>query len=302
VSKILITGSNGLLGQNLVMMLLELPGFDVIATSRSANVIPIKSGYKFMQLDITDPDSVEEVFKFANPDIVIHCAAMTQVDPCELNPEVANQINIEGTRNVANVCEKIGAKFIYISTDFVFNGLGGPYSEEDPPDPVSHYGITKLEGEKITQNLAVPWAIVRTILVYGVTPAMSRSNLVLWVKKELEAGNQIRVVNDQFRMPTLVDDLAEGIIEIAKSGSTGIFHLSGKEFDSVSNLAIKVAKHFKLDASLIHPIASEELNQPGKRPPSTGFNLKKAQKVLGFEPKSFEKGLFVVQNLLEKKN
>ncbi len=259
---------------------------------------PSSAGYEFISLDITNRSDVFARLESFNADVIIHTAAMTQVDPCELNQDLANRVNVEGTRNMADLATKCGAKFVYVSTDFVFDGLSGPYSESDLPNPVSHYGMTKFEGEKITKGLSVPWAIVRTILVYGVTPAMSRSNLVLWVKKALEEKKPIRVVTDHFRMPTLVDDLAWGIVEIVKRDARGIYHLSGNELNSVYDLAVQTAKFFKLDESLISPIQSDVLNEPGKRPPKTGFLLRKSQKDLSYQPKSFEEGLGVVQNLL----
>ncbi len=300
MTKILITGSNGLLGQNLLKQLIRRGDCQILAISKSPDVYPVKSGYQFVQLDITQRQDILAISEFFRPDVVIHAAAMTQVDPCELNPELCMQVNVEGTRNMADLATSCSAKFIFISTDFVFDGENGPYSENDDTCPVSQYGWSKLEAEKITQELTVPWAIVRTILVYGLTPAMSRSNLVLWVKNSLEQGQAIRVVEDQFRMPTLVDDLAWGIIRIMDLKRQGIYHLSGSEMASVLDLAVQTAQYFGLDTHLISAIHSNELNQPGKRPPATGFILDKAIKELNYQPKIFTQGLSVVQNLLEK--
>lgn len=300
MKKVLLTGSNGLLGQNLLKQFLLEKGFEIIATSRSENVFPIKTGYRFIQLDITDREQVHKIADDVRPDVIIHGAAMTQVDPCEEHKDLANLINIEGTRNIAELAEECRSQLVYVSTDFVFDGESGPYSEDSQVNPVSHYGYTKLAGERICSALSVPWSIVRTILVFGVTPAMSRSNLVLWVKASLESGKAIRVVDDQFRMPTLVDDLAWGIKRIVDIEASGIYHLCGKEMHSVYELAIKVAEFFNLDESLISPISSGELNEIGKRPPKTFFNLEKAIKSLDYQPKSFVEGLVVVQNLLEK--
>jgi dTDP-4-dehydrorhamnose reductase len=229
---------------------------------------------------------------------VIHCAALTQVDPCELNPELCDRVNIGGTRIVAKAAEEAGARFIYLSTDFVFDGLNGPYGENDHPNPVSAYGWSKLQGEYITSSLKVPWVIVRTILVYGITPAMNRGNLVTWVRDSLINNKPIRVVDDQFRMPTLVDDLAVGIIRIIERNKTGIYHLSGPEMTSVLDFALQTSRFFKLDESLISPIHSESLNQPGRRPVSTGFVLDKAIAELDYSPRNLDQGLSVVRNLL----
>lgn len=300
MKQILITGSNGLLGQNLLSQLLQRSDLDLLALSKSGNIYPEKSGYRFIQADISDALAMEELAKVYHPDVIIHAAAVTQVDPCELNPEECFRVNVEGTRNLAQWAEKGGSHFIYVSTDFVYDGENGPYRESDPACPVSQYGWSKLEGEQICKDLSVPWTIVRTILVYGVTPAMSRSNLVLWVKNELEQDRPIRVVEDQFRMPTLVDDLAWGIIRIMDLQKEGIYHLCGPELASILDLALITARFFKLDTELISPILSASLNQPGRRPKSTGFILEKARKELNYSPKKFQDGLAVVQNLLEK--
>ncbi|MCK5821498.1 MAG: SDR family oxidoreductase [Bacteroidales bacterium] len=300
MKKILISGSNGLLGQNLLDQLIPRHDCQILAISKSPDLYPCQSGYSFKQIDLSQRQNVLDIPEYFCPDIVIHGAAMTQVDPCELNPDLCTKVNVEGTRNMADLSASCGAKFIYISTDFVFDGEGGPYKEDDILNPVSHYGWSKLEGEKITQSINVPWAIVRTILVYGLTPAMSRSNLVLWVKESLEKKQAIRVVEDQFRMPTLVNDLVWGVIRIMDLEKQGIYHLSGSDYRSILELAIEIAQFFDLDTSLISPIHSSELNQPGKRPPNTGFILDKARTELGYQPKNFNQGLTVVQNLLEE--
>jgi len=298
IKKVLITGSNGLLGQNLIKILRGNPDYQLFALSRSPNVYPDQDGYTFIQLDLTEEAAVNKLAKDILPDVIVHAAAMTQVDPCELNPADCESINVDATRNIAKLAGRCGSHLVYISTDFVFSGENGPYREEDQVDPVSIYGESKLAGERITMKLSVPWSIVRTILVYGVTPAMSRSNLVLWVKNSLEAGKAIRVVNDQFRMPTLVDDLANGIGSIIKGQKEGIYHLSGDEYGSVYDFSLRIARFFSLDESLISPISSASLEQAGKRPPDTGFILDKAEKELNFKPTSFVNGLTVVQNLL----
>lgn len=297
--KVLLTGANGLVGQTLIRRIRQLPGYEILATSGSESRIAGPARTRFLQMDITSSEQVKAVFEKFVPDVVVHCAAMTQVDPCELDPEMCDKVNIGGTRVVARASGESGARFIYLSTDFVFDGLNGPYSEDDQPNPVSMYGWSKLQGEFITRSLSVPWVIVRTILVYGLTPFMSRENLVTWVRNSLISQKPIRVVNDQFRMPTLADDLADGIIRIIEKGRTGIYHLSGPEMTSVHDFAVTTARFFNLDESLISPVASFSLNQPGKRPRSTGFILEKASEELDYSPRNLNQGLGVVQNLLE---
>ncbi len=298
--NVLLTGANGLVGQTLVRKILPIEDVSLLATSASECKIKGMVPAGFRQLDVTSAGQVQSVIREFKPDVVIHCAAMTQVDPCELNPGLCEKVNIEGVRNVAKASEEAGAHFIYLSTDFIFDGLRGPYLEEDQPCPISLYGWSKLQGEFVARSLTTPWAIVRTILVYGITPAMNRSNLVTWVYDSLTGNKPIRVVDDQFRMPTLVDDLAEGIIRIFQKQKQGIYHLSGPELTSVYDFAIKTAEEFNLDLTLISRISSDSLNQPGRRPVSTGFVLDKAIEELGYAPRNLSDGLFVVRNLLDE--
>jgi dTDP-4-dehydrorhamnose reductase len=296
--KILLTGAKGFVGQSLARQIKLLPEFELLATSASDRYISGLEPVHHMQMEITSPKQVETVFKVFKPDVVIHCAALAQVDPCELDPDLCDRVNIGGTRLVAKNAEEAGAKFIYLSTDFVFDGMNGPYSEDDQPNPVNVYGWSKMQGEFITRSLKVPWAIVRTILVYGITPVMNRSNLVTWVRDSLISLKPIRVADDQFRMPTLVDDLADGIIRIIEKNKTGIYHLCGPEMKSVHDFAVQTARFFNLDESMISPVHSDSLNQPGQRPMSTGFVLDKAIEELDYCPRNLDQGLSVVRNLL----
>lgn len=292
--RILITGANGLVGQKLVTNLQNKTSLDFLATSLHANKIETPSLFSLRLMDIRNEKEIASVFSFYKPDVVIHTAAMTDVGPCETQQDKCWEINVKATGNVVRACNCHHSKLIYISTDFVFDGEGGPYKEDDLPNPVSFYGKSKLEAEKVVMQNMDDWAIVRTILVYGISSNMARSNIILWVKKNLEAGQAIRVVSDQFRMPTLAEDLAEGIVQIAIRGAKGIYHLSGKDYLSIYEIAMKTADFFNLDKSLISPVSSAELNEIGKRPPRTGFILDKARREFGFEPRSIEEGLEVL--------
>jgi dTDP-4-dehydrorhamnose reductase len=291
---ILITGSNGLVGRELIRAFDKQPQYTVIATSSSPDKIVLPD-VAFYQLDITDRKDVVELLSDLRPDVVIHSAAISAPDTCETDKELCNRVNIEGTQNVSDACKAIEAKMLFISTDFVFDGETGPYKEEDNPNPVSYYGWSKLEGEKITQTLT-QWSIVRTVLVYGDTVGLNRSNFVTWVKGALEKGEKIKVVNDQYRTPTYAPDLAYGIVKatewlVAGKGNE-IWHISGPQpLISVYDMALQIATYYKLDSSLIEPIASASLNQPAKRPPTTGFILTKAEKHLNYKPIEFTNGL-----------
>lgn len=296
--KILVTGSNGLLGQKIVYKLKENPQVQLFATARGANRLVDTSGYGYDSMDIADKQSVDTIVDMLQPDCIIHCAAQTNVDYCELNQEECRKANVDGVKNIVAACEKNNIHLVHVSTDFVFDGEAGPYKEEDKPNPVSYYGWSKWEGEKIVQASKLDWAILRTILVFGIVDNMSRSNFALWAKGELEKGNTIKVVNDQFRSPTLAEDLADACISAALKKARGIYHISSEKTYSVLQLVEKVADFYGLDKGLIQPISSAELNQPAKRPPRTGFIIDKAKRDLGFNPTKFEDALVVLDEQL----
>jgi dTDP-4-dehydrorhamnose reductase len=299
--KILVTGSNGLLGQKIIYALCERDDVETIATSKGANRLLLKEGYTYESLDITNAAEVEQVLSRHRPDVVINTAAMTNVDACEDKKEEAFQLNTAAVEIIVNAMRKLtpGSQLIHLSTDFVFDGVKGPYTEDDIPNPLSYYAITKMEAETIVAESGLHWAIARTIIVYGIVDNMSRSNIVLWAKDSLGKGQKINVVDDQFRSPTLAEDLAAGCIAIADKGAKGIFHVSGPETMSILDLVKQVADFWKLDQSLINPIKSDSLNQPAKRPARTGFIIEKAKKELNYSPHSFTEGLRILDEQLK---
>lgn len=299
--KVLVTGANGLLGQKLIGLLRNDISVELIGTGKGASRLPESwaGSYTWMELDITDREEVLEVFAATKPDSVIHTAAMTQVDDCEKDREGCRILNVDAVKYVIEACEKQDSHLIHLSTDFIFDGEDGPYTEEAVPNPVNYYGETKLEAENLLLASNIRWAIVRTVLVYGIAQDMSRSNIILWVKKSLEQGKTILVVNDQWRTPTLAEDLAEGCILIMKKGATGIFNISGADFLTPYDMAIQTAEYFGLDKSLITESDSKLFTQPAKRPARTGFNIDKAKKELGYSPKSFLAGIGILAKQLK---
>lgn len=289
--KILITGSNGLLGQKLVHLLAQKSDIQLIATSRGGNRLAFKEGYEYQEMDITNAEQVAEVMVKNRPDAIIHTAAMTNVDQCEGEKDLCWAMNVKAVEYLTEACEKYDIFLCHLSTDFVFDGELGPYSEEDKPSPVSFYGWSKYAAEEVLKRSKCSWAIVRTVLVYGIVEDMSRSNIILWVKNSLEANKPIKVVTDQLRTPTLAEDLAMGCWLIVNQKAEGIFHISGKDFLTPYEMAIKTADFFQLDKSLISQVDSSNFTQPAKRPPRTGFILDKAISVLGYNPVSFEEGI-----------
>jgi len=297
--RILITGSNGLLGQKLVNALRDDAEVQLIATSRGDDRTPDPLGARYRALDITSKADVDRVFDETKPHAVIHGAAMTNVDACETDPEACRLQNITATQHLVDAAKRLRSHFIFLSTDFIFDGANGPYREEDSPAPLSVYGHSKLEGERIVMSAGLDkWAIARTIIVYGVAPGLSRGNVVLWAKSALEKGQPIKVVDDQWRMPTLAEDLADGCIRIAKRKATGIYNMSGPDGMSILELVQRVGEFFQLDSSVVTPVKSDSLGQPARRPPRTGFILDKARRELGYAPRGLEAGLAVLQQQL----
>lgn len=292
--KILVTGSNGLLGQKLTDQITIDDSLWLIATARTDSSIPIRRG-EFHHLDITDHSQVMEVVEKTRPDVIIHGAAMTQVDPCELNREQCWKINVTGTGNMLDAARRFGCHFVHVSTDFVFDGSREMLDESADPSPVNYYGESKLAAERLVESSGIPWCIIRTVLVFGITSDMSRSNIVLWVKNSLQAGKTIQVVSDQWRTPTLAEDLANGCLLAANQKATGIYHISGKDYLSVYEIAVRVAHYFKLDTSLIKPVSTASFPQPGQRPLKTGFVIDKAIAQLGYKPHSFEEGIAIME-------
>lgn len=290
--SILITGANGLLGQKLVLLLKE-KGEAFVATGRGANRMPL-TDVPYRTMDITNADEVMHVMTNERPSVVIHTAAMTNVDQCEQDREGCWLQNVTAVENMAKACKATGAFLLHLSTDFIFDGEDGPYSEEAEARPVSYYGESKLAAERVVMNAGIDWAIARTVLVYGTAFDMSRSNIILWVKKSLEDGKTINVVNDQWRTPTLAEDLAMGCYLIASKKARGIFNISGKDFMNPYQMAVATADHFGLDKSLINETDGSKFSQPAKRPPKTGFVLDKARRELGYNPRSFAEGIAVL--------
>ena len=303
MKTILVTGSNGLLGQKLTDLILAENHFRLVATGRAADRYPAGGEYQYSEMDMLDAKSVRETVTSFQPDVIIHTAAMTNADQCEQDPVAAELANVRAVETLVSICAEFNIQFIFLSTDFVFDGKNGPYTELDVPGPLNVYGHNKLEAEEIIKNSTAKWVIIRTILVYGVIADGSRGTIVSWAKNALEKGEVIRVVNDQWRMPTLAEDLARACLLAVKKDAHGVFHISGNEYLSIWELVIRIADFWKLDKSLIQRISASSLSQPAARPEGTGFILEKAYKELGYRPHTLEEGFALLeQQMLNIKN
>jgi dTDP-4-dehydrorhamnose reductase len=293
--KILITGANGLLGQKLVELIINGGDHELVATARGANRLPFdQNKYTYETLDITDQPQVNAVISEYKPDVVIHTAAMTNVDQCETEREGCWDLNVNAVQYIVAACEATNAFLLHLSTDFIFDGEAGPYDEEAVANPISYYGDSKLAAEHIITKSKLDWAIARTVLVYGIAHDMSRTNIVLWVKKSLEEGKEIKVVDDQLRSPTLAEDLAQGCLLIAEQKAKGVFNISGSDLLTPYAMAIKTAKFFNLSTTTMQRADSSTFTQTAKRPPKTGLLIEKARTVLGYEPHTFDEGIAII--------
>ena len=292
--KLLITGSNGLLGQKIVKQCLK-NGIDFLATSKGENRNPECPLEHYDSMNICDLDEIKDTINKYVPTHVIHTAALTNVDYCELNPEECHEVNVGAVEKLLMVCQVNNIHFQLLSTDFVFDGLKGNYAEEDPVGPLSVYAKSKVDGENLLKESDfLNWSIVRTIIVYGDAHNLSRSNIVLWAKSALVKGDELSIVDDQFRAPTWADDLAWACIEICKRNKKGTFHISGPETMSIYELVERIANYFGFSTESLKRSSSLNLSQPAKRPPRTGFDLSKAKSELGYSPHTFEQTLDLI--------
>ncbi len=287
--KVLITGSNGLLGQSLVRRFAR--NFDVYGCDLSSeNFNTEKSLIHYDQLDLTQRESVQNYFAQNKADIIINSAAFTDVDLSEEKRDQCWAVNVRSVELLLEAANSYSPVFVQISTDYVFNGNKGQYRETDETNPVSYYGHTKLAAEKIVRSSNLNYIIARSMVLYGFGKKI-RNNFLTWVIKELNKKNKIRVVNDQRGNPTYVDDLSEAIHRLIVKREYGLFHITGNEICSRIEFAKKIAKTFGLDASLIQEIATSELNQKAPRPMNSTFNLDRLSNVLDWLPGNLDQSL-----------
>jgi dTDP-4-dehydrorhamnose reductase len=289
---VLITGASGLLGSKIVK-----------AVTNHFRVIPLHNTRPLhthsLKLDVTKANEVSSLFRKLKPYVVIHTASETNVDKCETEKEHVWKINVEGTQNIALASSGLGAKLVYISTDYVFDGEKGNYEEKDEPNPINYYGVTKLEGERRVVENCENYAILRTSVLYGWHPW--KQNFVTWVINQLKQNKEIAVVQDHYNTPTLADNLAEITIEVVKKDLAGLYHASGSERISRYNFAKQIAKVFSLDASLIKPIKMDQLTAwIAKRPKDSSLNTEKIQKQLKTKPLNITQGLKKMREEAEK--
>ena len=287
--RVFITGGSGLLGSKIAEIAID-------------KEYEVYSGYyshkpefgEAVKFDLSNPESITGVIRKVEPDAIIHSAALTDVDKCEVEKELAYKINVEGTKVVAEMAKKVGAFMVYISTDYVFDGSKGMYKEEDETNPINYYGYTKLLGEKYCQN----FCIARTCVIYGAKPASGKVNFALWLINKLEKGESVKIVTDQYITPTLNTNLAKMLLEVAERKITGIFHLAGATRVSRFEFAKEIARVFGLDESLIIPSKMDEINWIAKRPRDSSLDVSRTIEYLSEKPFELRKALKVLKKEL----
>jgi len=291
--RVLIIGVSGLLGTKLYNITKEK--YEVFGTYCSHEL----KGRNFFHLDVTNRKEVFTILERVRPDGVFDLHSITDVDYCELHPEEAWTVNVDGTKNVAEACKTFGAKMVFISSDYVFDGKKSSYSEKDKPNPINFYGKTKAIAEKVIEFLTPDFIIVRTAVLYGLG-GYGKKPFPLWVIENLKEEKKIKVVIDQFNNPTLADNLAEILLKLYEKDVFGLFHVVGKDNVSRYEFAMKIAEVFELNKNLIEPVTSPELRQAAVRPRKLELSTRKLQRVLGVTPVGIEEGLKILKKQLEE--
>ncbi|NWG27405.1 MAG: dTDP-4-dehydrorhamnose reductase [Ignavibacteriaceae bacterium] len=294
-NRILITGSNGMLGQRAVQFYSSKENVELLATSVEEK--SVVGSVEYISADIKDRDSIKKLVYDYCPDFIIHTAAFTNVDLSEKLREEAWKINVKGVEYIAEAARAIDAHIIHISTDYIFDGKNGPYDENAKPAPIGYYGRTKLASENALKISGTFFTILRTNVLYGIAPN-SRPDFVRWVINSLNNNQEIRIVKDQIGNPTFIDDLVQGINKIIEFRKTGVYNIGGKEFLSRYDFTIRIADYFNLEKKLIIPITTEELKQPARRPLKSGLLILKAETELGYKPHSINESLAAMKKEL----
>lgn len=282
--KLLVTGAHGLLGRSLLE-----PDFDAEMIGCGRGETPVGRG-TYHPIELTDPQVVFALLDRVRPDWVIHTAALTDVDRCEIDRPLALQINLEIVRHLASACLQLGLGLVQLSTDYVFDGRNGPYGEQDPTNPLSYYGALKLQSEGVVLQEGLKGLVLRTLWLYGYLPG-TRRNLVTWPLEALARGEQLRVVDDQWGNPTHVHDVAQALVELCRRQVQGLFHLGGATYLTRYQLTQELARFFGLDPGLVQPISTVAAGQQAPRPLRSGLRTQALESLLHSAPLRLSQGL-----------
>jgi len=287
-NRILIIGANGMLGQRSVDFYSNLNNFELMALSIEDK--PVFNGVDYISCDITNREKVKKTVYDFCPDYIVNAAAYTNVDKSEIERECTWKLNVKAVEHIAEAARVIDAHVIHISSDYIFDGKNGPYSERAVPNPLGYYGRTKLASENALKISGSIYTILRTNVLYGTAPD-SRPDFVKWVVRSLRDNEKIRIVTDQINNPTFIDDLVQAISKIVEFGKTGVYNIGGREFLSRYDFTLMIADYFQLDKLLIKPIVTKELKQAARRPLKSGLITLKAETELGYKPHTINEAL-----------
>ena len=284
MERILIIGQSGLVGGHLASVAEDR--YEVHGTFLTHEI----PGANLHRLDATDREATMKLVERIQPDLLVDTHSLNNVDYCETHQEEAWKNNVDGARNVLEACKKIACPYEFLSTDYVFGGRELSYTEEDQPNPLSYFALTKVTVEKLVGALDMDSAVIRTSVVYG-TGGLNKVNFALWLIDKLRRGERVDLVNDQKNNPTLVDNLAEQLIAIYEKRATGIFHVTGSECVSRFDFGLEVASIFDLDPRLVSPVSTAQLHQIAPRPSTVNLSTAKIQRVTGLATLSVRDGL-----------
>ena len=285
--KALITGAAGRIGRALLGGCPPEVEAEVLLGPSDAHI----PGVAWYRSDITDHDRTIMALTCAAPDVVIHCAAMTDVDVCERDSDAAMKVNEQGTRNVAEACRRAGARMVYLSTDYVFDGASGPYSETDVVNPVNTYGRSKRAGEEAMQDIIPDALIVRLSVPFGNRDEGAVHTFVSWMREEFAAGRTVRAATDQVTTPAFLVELSEVVWKAAMSAVGGIIHYGTQDRLSRHAMAITVARVFGFNEGMVVPVTTDELGFTAPRPLESGFVTERVAGLLDRTPILFESAL-----------
>ncbi len=297
--RVMVLGCNGLLGQKVSELLSRGTSSKLILCSRADRSLVAIPDVPYVRVDITKKRDLRNAVAEWEPDAIVNAAAMTNVDGCEAERELAWKINVGGVENIVEAARRTDSTVVHVSTDYVFDGKAGPYTEEDRPRPLNYYGRSKLASENQLRTSGLKYVIARTMVLYGYA-AGAKSNFALWLIQQLEQRAPIRVVDDQMGNPTLADDLAHSIVSAIELERTGVFHIAGRDIVSRFDFALKLARKFGYDPDLITPIKTIQLRQPAERPLNSGLVTLKAEVELGYRPSTMDEGLTILKGQLSK--
>jgi len=296
MKRMLVTGANGLLGTKLVSR--ARGAYTITATDLQASLRAGLPDVTYIQADISAPEQVETLHRH-DYDVIIHGAAYTNVDGCELNPGDARAVNAHGTEYLARLSARCGSTMVYVSTDYVFDGTDGPNTEQDAPNPQSVYGRTKYEGEQLAAAVLDNLIIARTAVLFGYAPDIP-SNFLTWLIGELRGGRSVNIVTDQYNTPTLADDLAEACIRLYEKGFSGLYHTAGSQWLNRYDFACICADVFGFDKALICKTTTDKLGQKAARPMIGGLKSGKAEQDVGMRFSGSRDAILRVKEQMEK--